>query len=135
MQGITIGKEGTEVPENIGTFDLQISFKAKNKDITDFIQFLNITGNPELLTSTGVMTEKDIPGVMTNPLITIVNFGLQDPVEDQPTDKENSGRVTLRFYVRGVSATDMIALEENIKAREKVLSESLAQNIEECTKQ
>jgi len=135
MQGITIGKEGTEVPENIGTFDLQISFKAKNKDITDFIQFLNITGNPELLTSTGVMTEKDIPGVMTNPLITIVNFGLQDPVEDQPTDKENSGRVTLRFYVRGVSATDMIALEENIKAREKVLSESLAQSIEECTKQ
>ncbi|MDD2694023.1 MAG: hypothetical protein PHY14_03755 [Candidatus Gracilibacteria bacterium] len=135
MQGITIGKEGTEIPENIGTFDLQISFKAKNKDITDFIQFLNITGNPELLTSTGVMTEKDIPGVMTNPLITIVNFGLQDPVEDQPTDKENSGRVTLRFYVRGVSATDMIALEENIKAREKVLSESLTQNIEECTKQ
>lgn len=132
MQWIAIWGNGTSIPENIGTFDLQISFSAKNRDITNFIQFLNDTGNPDILTSTGMMADRDIPGVMSNPLITLVNFGLQDPIDNQPLDADNSGRATLRFYVRGVSQGDVAALGENIKAREKTLSESLLRSTEEC---
>lgn len=78
------------------------------------------------------MADRDIPGVMSNPLITLVNFGLQDPIDNQPLDADNSGRATLRFYVRGVSQGDVAALGENIKAREKTLSESLLRSTEEC---
>lgn len=82
-----------------------------------------------------MMSDRDIPAVMSNPLITLVNFGLQDPVDNQPPDAENSGRATLRFYVRGVSQNDVTALSENIKAREKALNDSLAKSIEECRTQ
>lgn len=134
MDGITLGQWTDGVPENIGTFDLQISFNAKNKDITNFIDFINTTGNPDLLTSSGILSKADIPAVMSNPLITLVNFWLENYINEKDPDSSNSWRATIRFYVRWASKDDVVYVRENIKVREDDLEAALVKSIDECSK-
>ncbi len=135
IQWISLWDDVWGTPSNIGTFDLQIGFKAKNRDIANFIQFINNTGNPDLLTNSGVLAKEDLPVVMSNPLITLMGFWLQDQLNEDDPNGENSGRVTLRFYVRGVSKDDVTYLRENIKMREDELGTSLKNSIDECKSQ
>lgn len=132
MQWITTGEN---MPENIGSLELQIAFEATNKDISDFISFINTAWNPELLTSTGILAKDKIPAVMSNPLITVKDFWLNKPIDSKlPTD-ENGGRITLQFYMRGISKDDINYLKENIKIRNEELWKNIEIALEECKTQ
>lgn len=132
MQWITSGEN---MPENIGSLELQISFKAKNKDISNFISFINLAGNPELLTNTGIIAKDRMPTVMSNPLITVKDFWLNKPLDTRSPDDENQGRVTLQFYIRGISKDDITYLKENIKIRNEELWKNIETALEECKTQ
>ncbi len=120
------------MPESIGTFVFQIDFKGKNSDISRFIEYVNKSGNPELLTSTGRLTEDKIPAIMSNPLLTIQSFSLQNSIDPNKPNDENSGRATIRFYVRGVSRDDISYLKENIRTRNESLGKLVAESVSAC---
>jgi hypothetical protein len=132
MQWIT---SGGNMPENIGSLELQISFKATNKNISDFISFINTAGNPELLTSTGILAKDKMPVVMSNPLITVKDFWLDKPINSSLPTEENGGRITLQFYMRGISKDDISYLKENIKIRNEELWKNIEVALEECKAQ
>lgn len=125
------------IPENIGSFEIQLSFKAKNKDITSFVHFINESGNPYLLTDSGITmntllpTEK-IPGLMSNPLITLTSFNLESALDPSKSDDDNAGRASLRIYIRWISKDDISYLKENVRNREQELWNNLAKAIVEC---
>lgn len=125
------------IPENIGSFEIQLSFKAKNKDITSFVHFINESGNPYLLTDTGITmnsllpTEK-IPGLMSNPLITLTSFNLESALDPSKSDDDNAGRASLKIYIRWISKDDISYLKENVRNREQELWNNLAKAIVEC---
>lgn len=100
MQGITFGTKNGELPENLGTFEFRLDFKGKNADIIRFIKYINTAGEPSILSSTGILTKEQIPAVMSNPLITMESFSLQEKLDSDNPSKENSGRATLKFYIR-----------------------------------
>ncbi len=54
---------------------------------------------------------------MSNPLITVKDFGLSMPISDKSSLEENQGRITLQFYIRGISKDDLSYLQEKIKIR------------------
>jgi hypothetical protein len=96
-------------------YEFRLDFKATNQDIQDFIEYINETGRPDILSFTGELSKDRIPKVMSNPLITMETFSVQEKLDlDNPT-KENTGRSTLRFYIRGVSKDDIQFLTENLK--------------------
>ncbi len=132
LQGITFGNKELNMPESIGTFSFQIDFKGRNADIADFIAYINKAGNPELLTNTGKLTETELPAMMSNPLLTIQSFSLQNSIDPAKPNDENSGRATIRFYVRGVSKDDLLYLKENIRARHESLGKSVTESVATC---
>lgn len=137
LQGISLWNKADGIPENIWSFDVQISFKAKNKDISWFVSFINHSGSPALLTDSGIaMSEllpKDkIPIIMSNPLITLTSFNLENAIDPGKPDDDNSWRATLKFYVRWISKDDISYLKENIKNREEELWNRLGKSIIEC---
>lgn len=106
FQGMNFGKKGTDMPESIGTFDIRLDFKASNKNILDFIKYINNTGEPSVLTSSGTNFGTELVP-MSNPLITMENLSLTAKLDMNDPNKENSGRATIRFYVRGLSQDDL----------------------------
>jgi hypothetical protein len=71
---------------------------------------------------------------MSNPLITMESFSIQDRLDvDNPT-KENSGRATLKFYVRGISKDDLTYLRENLKTRQETLAKKVTDTAKACEK-
>ncbi len=132
LQGITFGVKEQGMPESIGTFLFQIDFKGKNSDIASFIDYINKSGNPELLTSTGKLSESQLPPMMSNPLLTIQSFSLQNTIDPTKPNEENSGRASIRFYVRGVSKDDLTYLKENIRTRQEALSKLVTESVTAC---
>jgi hypothetical protein len=134
MQGLTFGKKGGAVPESIGMFDFRLDFKASNDDIIKFIEYINESWKPTILSQTGLLASADIPAAMSNPLITMESFSVQEKLDPDNPTKENSGRATLRFYVRGVSQDDLIYLKENLKAKQAELEALITENVKNCEK-
>ena len=133
MQGITFG-DGVAVPKNLWMFDFRLDFKWTNADIISFIEYINTTGKPDILSFTGAIATDQIPAIMSNPLITMESFSLEDKLDaDNPT-KENSGRATLRFYVRWISMDDITYLKENLKLRQEELEKSINSTVKACEK-
>lgn len=134
MQWLSFGRKSDGVPESIGMYEFQLNFKATNQDIQDFIEYINETGRPDILSFTWVLSKDRIPKVMSNPLITMENFSVQEKLDlDNPT-KENSGRSTLRFYIRGVSKDDIQFLIESLKWRRSDLSTRIEESVKTCQK-
>jgi hypothetical protein len=139
---MTLGLEwiasAPDMPPNIGSIDLQIAFGGKNKDITAFINYVNSAGNPELLEKVGtnltdlLPTEK-IPKIMENPLIVMTSFSLEKAIDEKSPEEENSGRATIRLFIRGISTDDAKYLSENLRTREDELTKKIEQSMEECT--
>ncbi len=69
---------------------------------------------------------------MSNPLITMEAFSLQDPLDLKNPDKINNGRVTIRFYVRGSSMDDVTYLRENLKTRKDELLANINSAVSGC---
>ena len=125
------------VPETIGTMEIQIAFKWKNKNISDFVNYINTAWDPTLLMDSGttltqLLPKDKIPGVMSNPLITLTSFSLENPIDEKKPDDNNSWRATIRLYFRGIGKDDVAYLKENIKWREETLWKSLESSIIDC---
>jgi hypothetical protein len=136
MQGMTFadGKGNAGVPESIGMFDFRLDFKATNADILRFIEYINASWEPSILSQTGVLSSSNVPEAMSNPLITMEMLAVQERLDSDNPTKENSGRATLRFYVRGVAKDDIKFLKESLKARQVELEKRVADAIKECEK-
>lgn len=118
-------------------FEFRLDFAGTNRDIINFINYVNTAGKPDILSLTGSsigVNSLKIPEVMSNPLITMESFSLQEKLDADNPNKENKGRVTLRFYVRGVSKDDILFLKENLKARQESLSQGIAESVKLCEK-
>lgn len=120
------------MPTGIGTFDLILSFRSSNASIKKLIDFINLSGNTEILTENTILDTDDIPEIMSNPLITMESFSLQDPLDLKSPDKINNGRVTIRFYIRGSSSEDITYLRENLKTRKDELLTEINAAVTEC---
>jgi hypothetical protein len=135
MQGITFGTKGSGIPENLGMFDFRLDFKGTNSDIARFISYVNNSWEPKILSASGAIRADNVSiAAMSNPLITMESFSLQEKLDKDNPNKENSGRATLRFYVRWVSKDDIGYLKENLKVRQLKLKTGINENVEFCKK-
>ncbi len=136
MQGITFGDKWTN-SENIGMFEFRFDFKWTNSDISRFIDFVNTAGKPDILTSnswTFLMSKDKIPGVMSNPLMSMTSFSLQNILNPDDPNAENSGRVALKFYVRWITKDDLIYLKESLKSKKEELGKKIFDSLKWCEK-
>ncbi len=122
-------------PSTIGVFDLRLDFRATNSNIQRLITYVNESGNPEILSFTGILTEWKIPKIFSNPLMTVESLSLENVLDSTKPDAINTGRVTIRFYVRGSSIEDIKFLKESIIAKRDKLEKSIAEAIVECREQ
>lgn len=135
MQGVTFWQKWWNVPENVGVLDFRFDFKWTNSDISRFIEYVNTAGKPDILTSSWVQSESiEIPGPMSNPLITMSSFSLQNILDPDDPSGENSGRANLRFYIRWVSKDDLLYLRENLKSKQEEIGNKLAESMKWCEK-
>lgn len=126
----------------IGFFDLTLTFKTSNMNLGRFLDFIKNTGNPAILgddpdgsgsgsistTGTG-----DIPPIMSNPLITLESLSVESPINMSYPNIQNSGRVTLRIYIRGSSQSDQTFLKEAFQKKQSELSAKIDTSIAYCT--
>lgn len=131
LQGITYG-DGKDIPKTIGTFEVSLDFDSTNINILKFITYVNNSGNGDILNETGVTTTEDMLGVMSNPLITMESISLTDFLDLTKPNAKNSGRVSIRFYVRGSSEKDILYLVENVKTRKNLLKKKIDEAVTQC---
>lgn len=135
MQWISFGSRGTGIPENVGMFDFRLDFKWTNANIIKFIDYINTAGKPDILSYTGTTLANDKSlAVLSNPLITMESFSLQEKLDKNNPNKENTGRASLKFYVRWVSKDDLTYLKENLKTRQAKLVANIDDNVKQCEK-
>ena len=70
--------------------EFRLDFKASNEDILKFIEFINETGQPDILSFTGELRKDDLPDAMSNPLITMESLSVQERLDPDNPTKENS---------------------------------------------
>lgn len=126
------GWKSWSIPKTIGSFDLSLDFKSSNSNIQKFITYINNSGNGDILTESGSLQNEEAPWIMSNPLITIESISLTDFLDPKKPTAENSGRVTLRFYVRGSSQDDLTYLKENVKNRKENLKKKITEIVDQC---
>lgn len=131
LQWINYGDGKSRIPKTIWSFDLSLDFTSSNGDIQKFITYINNSGNGDILNETWTLQE-EAPGIMSNPLITIQSLSLTDSLDPTKPNKENSGRATLRFYVRWSSRDDIVYLSENIKTRKENLKKKIDWAVDQC---
>ncbi len=132
IQSLAYGNAGNGVPSTIGTFDLRLDFKARNSDIIRFIDYVNASWEPDILTNTGLLSEDSIPEIMSNPLMTMESFALQSPLDARDGEKQNSGRATVRLYLRGASKDEITYLRDNLQVRKDELQINTTAAIKRC---
>jgi hypothetical protein len=132
LQGISYGDGKWGIPKTIGTFDLSLDFKSTNANIGKLITYVNNAWNGDVLSDSWSLLAEDTPGIMSNPLLTIETFSLQDPLDLTKPNAENSWRATIRFYVRWSSADDLVFLSESITTRWKNLKKTIENAISQC---
>lgn len=133
IQSITYGKKGTSMPETIWYFDINMAFETTNGQIMQLIDYVNSLGKYDLLNDTSTSSTGWLPAVMSNPLAMINAFSLEWWFDKDNLDKKNSGNMTIRFYVRGSSKTDIEFLTENLKSRRESLKKNITTKLDACT--
>ena len=134
IQGVTYGKKGSDTPEEIGSFDLELTFKSTNEGINKLIDYINSLGHPELLLETGsTMTTEGLPEVMSNPLAKIDTLSLANTLDMNNPTEPNSGRVVIKFFVRGSSPSDITMLSETIRSRREDLWKKITTLSAKCS--
>lgn len=126
--------ESTETNKTnpIGYFDMNIAFKASNQNIMELLKYLRNTGSPEVLTMED-FGGGDLPWVMSNPLITLQSLSLTHTPNLTNAPMENSGRMTLRLYIRGGSVNDRKFLHEVFVKRKGALETRIREALDQCT--
>lgn len=131
IQNITYGKKGGDTPEEVGSFNAELTFKATNAGISKMIDYINTLGDPKILTETG-NTIEETPGVMSNPLAMIDTLSLNETLDMNNPNAENGGRVVIKFYIRGSSPSDITYLAETIKKRKEDLGKKITTTATKC---
>lgn len=131
---LVYGSPANGMPSSVGTFDLRLDFKSTNAKIKELIDFINYSGDTDILSNSGVLSEDQIPEIMSNPLMTMEALSLQDPLDIKKPDEPNSGRVTIRFYVRWASKDDVTFLRENLRTRQEELGKKITTAVSDCQK-
>lgn len=134
IQNVVYGNAWNGMPSGIGTFDLRLDFRTTNENIKKLIDYVNQSGNADILTQSGILSDDQIPEIMSNPLLTLEAFSLQFPLDLKNPDKINTGRATIRFYVRGSSSDDVTFLRENLQTRKDALLSNINSAVSECQK-
>lgn len=136
IDSIQYGDNEKDMVNPIGYFDTTITFKGRNKNIADLLDALHKSGNPSILTSTGeslhTAWSQDGTAKISNPLIIVESFALDSKLDIQYPTKENSGRITLRMYIRGASETDKQFLVDTFNKRKWALMAALEGHIKTC---
>jgi hypothetical protein len=131
IQNIRYGKRGTMMPEVLGSFDTEIAFVSTNLGISKMIDYVNTLGHYDLLLETGA-TSTGSTGIMSNPLAMIDSLSLQTTLDLNKPNDENTGRMVIRFYIRGSSITDIAYLGETIKSRKEAFKKKIDAAILKC---
>ncbi len=134
IQNIKYGKKGALMPDVVGSFDNEIAFKTTNENIIKMIRYINLLGNPEILVDTGT-TSKVAPGIMSNPLAMINALSLDNTLDITKPTLENSGRMTVRFYIRGSSIMDIALLRGTLISRKTALGQKIEMTLTQCNKE
>lgn len=132
IQWVKYGKKWTSMPETIGSFDINITFKTTNAEITRMIDYINSLGKYDILNDTSITSSWGTPAVMTNPLAMIDSFSLEAALDPSKPNDKNSGNMTIRFFVRGSSIADIAFLSENIKSRKEALGNKIKSTLDAC---
>jgi hypothetical protein len=134
IQWVAYGDSQSKMPKNIWSFTLNLDFNSTNENIEKLIEFIQKSGNPKLLLNTGALADDDAPSAMSNPLITLESFSLQNTLDMDNPSNQNSWRMTIRFYIRGSSLDDVAFLKQNLKSRREKLEKDINTSIESCKK-
>ena len=132
IQNIKYGKRGSTMPEVLGSFDTEIAFVSTNLGISRMIDYVNTLGHYEILMDTKE-TSTGSTGIMSNPLAMIDGLSLSTTLDLTRPNEENSGRMVIRFYIRGSSTTDIAYLSETIKSRKEALKKKIDTAILKCS--
>lgn len=133
IQGISYATKSGST--SVGTFDLRLDFKASNSNIAKLITYVNESGNPAILTYSGVLADDKVPRILSNPLMTIETLSLENSLDSTRPEAINNGRATIRFYVRGSSKEDITFLKGAITSRQENLQKAIETAKAECKKQ
>lgn len=123
-------EKGLENP--VGTLNMELNFKASNKSIIELLNFIQTSGETSILSHEEILDNP--PAIMSNPLITINSLSLTKFLNPSEPFTENTGRLSLTFYVRGSSTTDATYLLEAFNKRKMTLRTDITTKIEECKK-
>lgn len=132
IQGIHYGKKWSNMPETIGSFDMDITFKTTNAEIIRMIEYINWLGKYDLLNDTSVTSSWGTPAVMSNPLAMIDSLSLESSLDQSKPNDKNSGNMLIRFFIRGSSPTDVAFLSENVKSRKEALGKKISTTLDAC---
>lgn len=133
IQNIQYGKKGGDIPESVGSFDAEITFTANNSDIANMIDYINALGHPEILSDTGTTIPVNLPEIMSNPIVVIDALSLRAMLDPNKPNEDNGGRITLRFYVRGSSKTDIDYLAGTLASHIAKLKTRIDANLKDCS--
>lgn len=135
ITSIQYGEKEKNMVNPIGYFDTSIAFQGRNENIIDMLDYLYKSGNPEILTSSENIdiSEQYASTKLANPLIVVEAFALDKPLNAHHPKIHNSGRITLRMYIRGASKTDKQFLTDTFNKRKNALLENLESQIKTCT--
>jgi hypothetical protein len=97
------------------------------------IGYLNTLGHPEILSDTGATTTSNRPEIMSNPIVVVDALSLRMMLDPAKPNEENGGRITLRFYVRGSSTTDMDYLVGTLTSHITKLKSRIDTSLKNCT--
>lgn len=132
LSGIQYWKKWWTTPDTIWTIDTNIAFETTNWQIIKMINYINNLGKYDILNDTNISASGWNPWIMSNPLVMINSFSLSWPFDPEKPNAENSGNMTIRFYVRWSSKSDLEFLNENIKTRKENLGKKISKTLEAC---
>lgn len=132
IQWIRYWKKWTSMPESIGSFDVDIWFKTTNAEIIRMIKYINWLGKYDILNDTSITSSGGTPSVMSNPLVMIDGFSVDSWLDETKPNDKNSGNITIRFFIRGSSLSDIEFLSQNIKTRKETLGKRISTTLEAC---
>jgi hypothetical protein len=69
---------------------------------------------------------------MSNPLVTIEEFSLQSNLDKNKLNENNTGRIVLRFFVRGSSTMDIEFLAGTINSKKEKLKSQIDSALKSC---
>ncbi len=132
IQWIRYGKKWSSMPETIGSFDIDITFKSTNGQIIQMIDYFSTLWKYDILNETGVLINGWAPAVMSNPLAVIDALSLDSTLVPKQPDLKNWGTMTIRFYIRGSSLTDIAFLSEALKNKKETLKSKISIKLDAC---